>query len=141
MEYLTTFINSASRNHLILKKGFIDGLEYMNVGLVVSAFIEDILSDRRLSMRTQDKINELFRNNTKRSESIGQYLALTNIGILFEPQLKIDIEGLFNRWSQNMTLVIDLGIGQFSDNLLYLTADSSREYSVSLEAINHIFLS
>lgn len=140
MADLYTFINNTSRNHLILKNGFVDDLEYMDVGLELSAFIEDIISDRRLSLRTQDKLNSLFREHTKNSDSIGIYLALTKIGILFEPQLKIDIESLFNRWSQNMTLVIDMGRGKLSENLLYLTADSSDAYSVSLESINHIIL-
>ncbi len=136
---IADFIRSSSRNNLILSNGEIDGLSYIDMGLEISRFIEDILSDRRLSMRTQDFINTLLKNNIGHNDTVGQYVALTNIGILFEPPLKIDIEGLFNRWSQNYILFIDMGKGIVANGRLYLTGNCSQDYSVSLETINHIF--
>lgn len=116
------------------------GFDYIDVGLEVSAFIEDKISDRRLSMRVQDCLNALLRSHICKSEEFGEYLALTNIGILFEPLLKIDLEGFLDRWSQNMILLLDLGKGHVQDNHLFLTQGCSREYSVSLEGINYMKL-
>ena len=101
---IRTFIQSPSRNHLVLSRGCIDGMVYVDVGLEVSMYIEDKIGDRRLSMRTQDNLNIKLRDSIKVSEAYGSYLALSNIGIIFEPSLKIDVEGLLNRWSQNVCL-------------------------------------
>ena len=141
MESLATFIKSPSRNHLVFSNGCLDYIEYMNVGLEVSSYIEDILNDRKLSMRAQDFLNTKLRTGICHSNDIGDYIALTNVGILFEPALKFDIEGLFNRWSQNITLIIDMGQGGVRDGRFYLVDNVSEDYSVSLGTINYIVLS
>ena len=105
MGILKAFLSSPSRNHLVISDGCIVGFDYIDVGLEISAFIEDKISDRRLSMRVQDHLNVLLRSHICKSEEFGEYLALTNIGILFEPLLKIDLEGFLDRWSQNMILL------------------------------------
>ena len=140
MGILKQFLCSPSRNHLVISDGCIVGFDYIDVGLEVSAFIEDKISDRRLSMRVQDHLNALLRSLICKSEEFGEYLALSNIGILFEPLLKINLEGFLDRWSQNMILLLDLGKGHVQDNHLFLTQGCSREYSVSLEGINYMKL-
>ena len=130
MGILKAFLSSPSRNHLVISDDCIVGFDYIDVGI----------SDRRLSMRVQDHLNVLLRSHICKSEEFGEYLALTNIGILFEPLLKIDLEGFLDRWSQNMILILDVGKGHVQDNHLFLTQGCSRDYSVSLEGINYIEL-
>ena len=108
MGILKAFLSSPSRNHLVISDDCIVGFDYIDVGLEKSAFIEDKISDRRLSMRVQDHLNVLLRSHICKSEEFGEYLALTNIGILFEPLLKIDLDGFLDRWSQNMILILDV---------------------------------
>lgn len=134
---LKTFIQSPSRNHLIFSNGCIDGLVYVDVGLEISTYIEDKVGDRRLSMRTQDIINIKLKDSIRTSETFGSYLAITNIGIIFEPALKIDIEGLLNRWSQNVCLFVNIEKGIIDNNSLFLVKGCPIDYSVSLEAINY----
>ena len=140
MGILKAFLSSPSRNHLVISDDCIVGFDYIDVGLEISAFIEDKISDRRLSMRVQDHLNVLLRSHICKSEEFGEYLALTNIGILFEPLLKIDLDGFLDRWSQNMILILDVGKGHVQDKYLFLTQGCSRDYSVSLEGINYIEL-
>ena len=140
VDRLLEFIHSPSRNHLILSNGCLDGLKHTDVGFEVSCFIEDIIGDRHLSMRVQDYINKLFREHIFLSNDLGQYLAVTNVGILFEPLLKLDVEALFGRWSQNNTLFLDIGKGYVTDNRYYLTQGCPKAYSVSLASINPLIL-
>lgn len=140
MGILKAFLSNPSRNHLVISNGCIVGFDYVDMGLEISAFIEDKIGDRRLSMRVQDNLNVLLRSHIYKSEEFGEYLALTNIGILFEPLLKIDLEGFLDRWSQNMTLLLDIGKGNVLDNHLFLCQGCSHNYSVSLEGINYIEL-
>ena len=138
LENVVTFTNSASRNHLILSSGCFEAINYVDVGYDLSSYIEPIIGDRRLSMRAQDKLNLLLRDNIGQIDDFGAYLAITNIGILFEPSLKIDTESLFDRWSQNNVLIVDIGKGIVSSNRLYLAPNCSEQYSVSLQKINYI---
>lgn len=134
------FINSPSRNHLVLSNGCVDSLSYFDVGFEISSIVESIIGDRRLSMRIQDRLNKLLSEHTHHDASFGQYLALQNLGVLFEPLLKIDVEGLFDRWSQNTTLFVDMGKGSVEDNRFYLIEGCSEQYSVSLQRINYIIV-
>ena len=138
LDSIRTFTNSASRNHLILSSGCLEAFNYVNVGFEISSYIEPIIGDRRLSMRTQDKLNSLLRDSIGQLDDFGAYLAITNIGILFEPSLKIDVEGLFDRWSQNNVLVVDISKGAISSNRLFLTPNCPDQYSLSLQRINYI---
>jgi len=140
MGVLKAFISSPSRNHLVISDSCIDRLKYVDVGLEVSTFIEDKIGDRRLSMRVQDHLNIILRSHICKSEDFGEYLALKNIGILFEPLLKIDLEGFLDRWSQNMMLILDVDKGIIRDNHLYLSQGCSNDYAVSLEGVNYIEL-
>ena len=140
MDRVQAFIHSPSRNHLVLSNGCLDGLKYTDVGYEVGGFVEDIIGDRRLSMRVQDYITKLFREHIFQSDSLGQYLALTNVGILFEHALKLDFEAFFDRWSQNNTLFLDMGKGAVTDNHYYLIQGCMEVYSVSLASINHLIL-
>ena len=132
------FICSPSRNHLIISDGCLPDLEYVDAGLEVSTFIEDKIGDRRLSMRVQDYINDMLRTHIRHSEEFGEYIAIKNIGVLFEPLLKIDLERFFDRWSQNIMLIFDKGKSTIEDNRLYLVKGCSNDYTVSLEGINYI---
>ena len=138
MDRLQAFIQSPSRNHLVLSNGCLDSLKYTDVGFEVICFIEERIGDRRLSMRVQDYITKFFSEHIVQSDSLGQYLALTNVGILFEPALKLDVEALLNRWSQNITLFIDMGKGSVVGDHYYLTQGCAETFSVSLSSINHL---
>ena len=123
---------------MVFTKGCMDGYEYLDIGLELSAHIEDIIGDRRLSMRVQDMLNDILQSHMGKSEDFGEYIALTNLGILFEPLLKIDLEGFLNRWSQNTVLFMAIGKGVVENNRLYLSKGCPITFSVSLEGINYI---
>ena len=91
-------------------------------------------------MRTQDYINKLFREHIFLSNDLGQYLAVTNVGILFERLLRLDVEALLDRWSQNNTLLLDIGNGTLSNKRYYLSKECKEAFSVSLASVNHLVL-
>ena len=135
-----SFVQSTSRNHLVFTDGCLDGFQYVNVGLELSTQIEDLLSHRRLSLKAQDIINDLFSKRIMKSEHLGSYLALQNIGILFEPLLRFDLEALFNKWSQNHLLVIDRGKGCVRDERFFLVENRDVKFSVDLSSLNYFIL-
>lgn len=134
---LESFISSPSRNHIVFSNGRLDNLQYLDVGLELSTGVEDILSDRRLSMKSQDILNRLFSDCTNSSPVYGSYLAIENVGILFEPLLKLDIMALLNKWSQNNLLVVNMGKGCVANETFYLVDGDSR-CTINLHTFNYI---
>lgn len=133
---LEAFIGSPSRNHIVFSNGRLDHLQYLDVGLELSTGIEDILSDRRLSMKSQDILNRLFSDHTISSSVYGSYLAIENLGILFEPLLKFDLMALLNKWSQNILLVINMGKGSITNDVYYLV-DGETKFTIDLHTFNY----
>ena len=138
MELLKTFLFCPSRNHLVFTNGKLSGLTYVDVGLEISTFIDNNEDDRRLSMRVQDRLNVLFRSHIFTSKGHGEYLAIANIGILFEPLLKLDIEWILDKWSQSNTLFLDIGKSVIQNERFFLTQGCPEKYSISLKKIYHI---
>ena len=136
---LVQFSRTPSRNHIAFVTQCDDDFCFVDVGLALSMKIEDILSDRRLSLKAQDYLNDLLNTNVFDSNVIGSYLAIRNIGILFEPQLHIDIEALFNKWSQNIFLIVDMGRGSIAQDKFFLSQQTDH-YSVDLHELNYIVL-
>ena len=136
---LVQFSKTPSRNHIAFLTQCDDDFCFVDVGLALSMKIEDILSDRRLSLKAQDYLNDILNANVSDSNEIGSYLAIKNIGILFEPQLQIDIEALFNKWSQNMFLIVEMGRGSIAQDKFFL-GQQTDHYSVDLRELNYIVL-
>ncbi len=57
-------------------------------------------------MIAEDALNSIIRNAIKHDEIIGDYVAITNWGILFEPILKLSLDSLFDSYSKSNTLIL-----------------------------------
>ena len=109
------FLNTNPNNKIVFSRqteGAID------LGKELSNCIKPHLEHQRLSMKTQDLIDELVRSNTKSSDEIGKYIAIKNLGILFEPELKINFEHFLKTYSSDTTLIIEWS-GTISSNQLF----------------------
>lgn len=89
-------------------------------------------------MKAQDYVNDIFREHTRHSDDYGDYLAIKNIGILFEPLLKLDVFALLNKWSQNQFLIIQQDGYLIENNVFHLTSNRVQDYTVNIQGINHI---
>ena len=136
---LTQFSQAPSRNHIAFVSQCDDVFRFVDVGIALSKELVGIVSDNQLSLKARDCLNDILNSNLSNSETIENYLAIKNIGILFEPILKLDIEALFNRWSQNMILIVDMKQGLVVQDKYYLSQQTER-YSIDLHEMNYIVL-
>lgn len=136
---LTQFSETPSRNHIAFVSQCEDVFHFVDVGIALSKELVGIVSDNQLSLKARDCLNGILNSNVSNSIAIGNYLAITNIGILFEPILKLDIEALFNRWSQNMILIVDMKQGSVVQEKYYLNQQTD-QYSIDLHEMNYIVL-
>ena len=114
-KHIIEFLDTEPKNKIVFcnqSEGAID------LGDELSNRIKPHLKHKRLSMKTKDLIDELVQSNIKTSAEIGKYIAIKNLGILFEPELKINFEHFLKTYSSDNTLIIDWP-GEISSNHLY----------------------
>lgn len=88
-----------TRNKLVFCDHSIDGISFVDVGFELSL---------RLSKSSYDNDSALadVLGQSLHHDKIGTYLAITNIGILFEPELKLNIRDIFDSYSKNQCLIV-----------------------------------
>jgi hypothetical protein len=118
MQKLLNFIKGQSRNKLIISTVKIDSLDPLDIGKLFSMGIKKFSTDKRLPLKAKEVLEDIFNAAVFDSKVYGKYLAIENIGILFEPELKIDVLQLFDKHSRTNTLFIQWD-GEIENNTLY----------------------
>ena len=93
------YIAQNIRNKIVICHDCIGGLEFINVGYDLSKLLS------KNSYNYEEAVSAIL-NKTFHNETIGNYLALTNIAILFEPELKINVSDILDAYSKNQCLII-----------------------------------
>ena len=86
----------------------------------------------------QEAVNRIVREHIFIEPNLGQVVLIENPGILFEPELHIDVLELLRRVSRN-TLVILLWQGEITKDKLSFLRPSSN-YCITQSEINYIVL-
>ena len=111
---VATYAKQDLRNKIVFSKQFIEGLQYLNVGLTLAKMLRD-------NSLPSLAIPQLLSSAEKEDESVGRYLAIFNIDILFEPELKLDVGNLFDSYSKNQCLVIQADSENVLNNITHLS--------------------
>ena len=69
-------------------------------------------------MKTKDLIDELMHASIQHNDKIGKHITIKNLGILFEPELKINFEHFLKTYSTDFTLIIEWS-GEISNKHLF----------------------
>ena len=111
---VVTYVKQDLRNKSVFSKQCIEGLQYLNVGLTLATMLRD-------NSLPSLAIQQLFSDAVKADQNIGRYLAVSNIDILFEPDLKLDVGNLFDSYSKNQCLVIQADSENVLSNITHLS--------------------
>jgi hypothetical protein len=131
------FINSYSRNKLILTAEPIDNIDYIDIGKVFSKHIKEFLGNKMFSLKAKMELDEVLDSNIMHADDIGKYLAITNLGILLEPELKIDFVQILDKYSSSNTLFVKWE-GEIEDGILYfLTKEKGQK--IDIKKLSHIY--
>lgn len=115
---ISQYITQTTRNRLVFCREEIQGLTFINVGKELSGIIaQSDLKSPMVSYVADDAFSELLSRKFV-DEEIGSYLAITNIGILFEPELGFNIRKTLESESRNRTLII-CSLGEIKNNHYY----------------------
>lgn len=91
-----------TRNKIVFCKEDVEGIYFINVGKELSM----LLGTNPQEISGFEIMYRQVLNRSNHSDQIGTYLAIENIGILFEPELKLDLRSVINNYSKNQCLII-----------------------------------
>lgn len=97
---IADYIQSQSRNKIIFHSQDISELECVNVGLRISESIYNFKEPGRIPMRISLELDRILNAAVSKHDLFGKFLSIENMGILFEPELKIDFNRLLDSYSQ-----------------------------------------
>lgn len=130
-------MNSPSRNKIIIHREPIAELKSLNVGKELAARLEGLIGDRNISFKAKQEMENLLKSAIYEDSELGKVLSLTNLGILFEPEMKIDFKYILNKFSTDNLLFIEWK-GEVEQNKLYLLTKEGIE--IKLDNLSYIAL-
>jgi len=130
------FLGSGSRNKLIVCASELDGLRFADIGQLLSAKIKSESSASKISLIAQSELEKIMTDSIHVHEDLGSYIAIKNLGILLEPDLKLDITAFLSRHSATNPLFIQWKGAINQDKLHFLTEENG--ITINLDNISHI---
>lgn len=138
MTPIESYLKSGSRNKLVFCKTIPPDLIPLNLGKSLSKAIYPFLRESKLPMIVAEKVDELFKNSSYNHPTFGKILVISNIGILFEPKLKINFQNLITMYSLTNILFV-LWDGELENGQLYfLTKENGIQ--INIVEISHILI-
>jgi len=132
------YIKSYSRNKIVIHKEAIEGVWDMDLGLELAKELQSISIDRRYAFKVQSKLNKLLNNSIKEHPEYGQVLSLYNLGILFEPESKVNFYSLIEKYSKDLCLFIRWD-GEINNNKLYFLS-KEKGIKINIKNLSHIVI-
>lgn len=119
-----------ARNKIVFCHDAVDGLTFLDMGRELSSRIAALSSASEYASACK----RIFEQ-TCHSAQIGAYLAIQNLGILFEPEMKLDLRQLIDSFSINKTLFIHAE-GEVVNDHFYFCGDS--RHAIPLQGLSYI---
>lgn len=135
---LLNYIKSQSRNKIVLYKHEIPGIQPLDVGKKLSHEIKSFASDAKVGMKSLFIINELFTSSILDDLNYGKYLAIQNIGILLEPEMKADFAHILDKYSSSNILFVKWE-GEIENGILYFLSKEKGQ-QINIENLSHIVI-
>lgn len=135
---ITSFISQNPRNELIIVKNGFSGIEFLNMDVTLSNAFVGIIGERHFSLKAKDIIHDTMRKEHKSHEAWGEYIGLSNLGILLEKELRFDFKSFLNDHSQNQVLFLKWAGETEPGKLYFLTKKHGLEIDIS--NLSHIVL-
>lgn len=133
---ITDYIKSQSRNKIIFHVQDFSDFESVNIGLRISESIYNLDEPGRIAMRVLSELDGILNAAISQNEVFGTYLSIENIGVLFEPELKLDFAGLLDRYSQNNVLFVKWNGEIDTNNIYFLTKENG--IKIDIKNLSHI---
>lgn len=135
---ILSYINSHSRNKIIFYKGSHLGINSIDIGRLLAQSLFNYRSEDQLPMRASLELDKILNRAVYEHSRFGKILAIANLGILFEPELKQDFYRIIDNYSTNNLLFIEWE-GAIADNTLCFLSEE-KGIKININNLSHISL-
>lgn len=135
---ITDYIKSQARNKIIFHSQDLSELESINIGLRISESIYNLIEPGRIPMRISIELDRILNAAISNHDLFREYLSINNLGVLFEPALKIDFNRILDSYSQNNVLFVKWKGEIDADNIYFLTKENG--IKINIKNLSHIVI-
>ncbi len=128
-QQIETYLLAQSRNKIVLHRTEIEDIAPIDVGVKLSEAISSLQETSKFALKAKAIIDDILTSSIFTHKIYGKILALNNIGILLEPDLKLDFTTLIDKFSRDTTLLLQWE-GEIIDGSLYFL---SKENGIKID--------
>ena len=133
---IVDYLHQATRNRLVFCHEPIEGLAFVDLGKVIAtALASENIHSPTISYTAEDVLADVLSSPQSDSQ-IGNYVAIKNIGILFEPALEFNLKSTLDSASTNKTIII-CSDGTIQTDKFYFF-QSGDNISIDLKGLSYI---
>ena len=106
IQHIVEYLQQATHNRLVFCHEPIEGLTFVDLGKALATSLAgENLHSPTIAYTAEDVLAEIL-SSPQIDSQIGNYVALENIGILFEPELEFNLKSILDNASTNKTIVV-----------------------------------
>ena len=133
---IADYLAQATRNRLVFCHEQIEGLTFVNVGKILAENLtKQDLHSPMIAYMAEEVLSEIL-SSTKVDDEIGSYVALNNIGVLFEPDLAFNLKSVIDSASTNKVVII-LSDGIIKSDRYYFLQEGDISF-IDLHGLSYI---
>jgi hypothetical protein len=133
---ITNYVKAQSRNKIVFHSQDISDIVPVNLGLRISETIYSFSKSEKISLMVKAELEKILNAAYSQHSLFGRYLSIDNVGILFEPKLRMDFSKLLDSYSQNNVLFVEWKGDIDSENLYFLTKENG--IKINIKNLSHI---
>ena len=137
MEILS-FLKTQSRNKVVFYKEGIKDITEIDLGTELSQVLYNLYDLTKLPMKVLHELEIIMNNATIEHELFGRTLAISNLGMLFESELKVDFSILLEKYSNTNTLFVKWEGKIDNENLYFLSKEKG--IKTNIKNLSHIIM-
>lgn len=133
---IADYLAQTTRNRLVFCHERIEGLTFVNVGKALAeSLVKQDLRSSMIAFVAEEVLDEIL-SSTKVDDEIGSYVALDNIGVLFEPDLAFNLKSVIDSASTNKVVII-LSDGIIKSDRYYFLQEGDASF-IDLHGLSYI---
>ena len=135
---MLSFVEQYPRNKIVFYKEPLFDIIPIDVGKLLAQSLFNFNNENRLPMRATEELDKILSKSVFEHPNFGRTLAIANVGILFEPDLKQDFKRIIDNHSTNNLLLIEWE-GEIEDNTIYFLS-KEKGIQINMNNLSHIAL-
>jgi hypothetical protein len=133
---ILSFLKTQSRNKVVFYKDNIIDIIALDLGTELSQILFNLNDLTKLPMKVSLELENMLNTATIDHEIYGRLLAISNLGILFEPELKVDFNNLIEKYSNTNFLFVKWEGAIDNENLYFISKEKG--IKININKLSHI---